>query len=59
MDDLCLSEILVYPVVVNTAPVLVYYVFFVFKFHDSIEYTIKLRSMHQELLGALFLVPNF
>jgi hypothetical protein len=31
----------------------------VFRFHDSIEYSIKLRSTHLELLGALCLVQNF
>jgi hypothetical protein len=34
-------------------------VIFVFSFHDSIEYSIELRSMHQEILGAFCLVQNF
>jgi hypothetical protein len=31
----------------------------VFRFHDLIEYSIQLRSMHHEILGALCLVQNF
>jgi hypothetical protein len=40
-------------------PVLIYVVF-IFIFHDSIEYTIQLRSMYQELsVTLLCLVQNF
>jgi hypothetical protein len=66
IEELSLSEILVCPVVelYSTCSYMCSFrdkicVIFVFRFHDSIEHSIKLRSTHQELLGALCLVQNF